>query len=533
MFVSFPPGRARQLVRLLVSRILIIFGLLFFIYYTSFSKANNPFNYAGLSLSVFVALLFFLTLIYLWWLRSNKNLELLTRIQCALDPFLVVILVILTGSFNSPFLFLNGLVTLNAALLLGRREALLTAGMIMILSASALSLTTLLLKMPIEPAPVLLRGFLLHGIAYFLTALLGGALAQRAASLQQAFDRQTDSLADLSLLHEQIVASIPYGLISVNNQGVIRTINPGVLELLGQNSIILLDKPLNALFPEFQWVIDQTGGNSTYIELPLKERIWGLNVSFLYNHRQERIGALLIIRDLTPIKQLEQKLADREKLALTGRMAAGMAHEIRNPLASILSAAQMLSPQNPHEQHLLTIIQEEVIRLKQLTGDFLLFSRPSKPKRQLIDTVSFLMEIAEQIKQDPRWENRELSMSTIRYEIKIWFDSSHLRQIFWNLFLNAMQATSKDGKITIHTELINNQIKITFHDNGPGVDAEMLPKLIEPFFTTRAYGSGLGLSVVHHLILLNDAILQFKQSPHGGLQVELICEGVYGKHSGL
>ncbi len=529
----------RQLTRLLLLRILVLLGLLLFVWRTFSVSMNGDSSSSSdgsgggildmsFSLPIFVASLFVLTLMHLWWLRSGQYLELLTRIQCALDPLLVVILVILTGNFHSPFLFLNGLVTLNAALLLGRREALLTAGMILIFSAGGLSLAALLLHIPVEPAPVLLRGFLLHGVAYFLTALLGGALAQRAANLQHAYDRQKDSLADWVTLHEQIVAAVSYGLISVNNQGIIRAVNPAACELITSNLTPLLDRSLPTEFPEFYWAIENANGEDVYVEINWSERIWGVNVSFLYNHRQEQIGTLLVIRDLSPMKQLEHDLAEKERLALIGRMSAGMAHEIRNPLASILSAAQMLTAKDNRETRLLNIIREEVIRLKQLTGDFLLFSKPVKPTRQKILLAEFLTEMNEQIKKDPRWGTRELLISIHDPKITIWFDTNHLRQIFLNLFINAMQAAPEGQCVTVNLIPINHQIRLLVCDDGPGVDTLLLPKLIEPFFTTQSSGSGLGLSVVHHLTVLNGGSLHLNNGPQGGLQVELRCEAAHG-----
>ncbi|MBF0297038.1 MAG: PAS domain-containing protein [Magnetococcales bacterium] len=525
--------RGRQFVRMLWLRFLILFGLLLFVWQTSLGKVE-PYHSVRYVLGGFVAGLFLLTLGQLWWLQRGANPEMPVRLQCALDPLLVTVLVILTGSFDSPFLFLNTLVTLNAALLLGRREALLTAGMILILSAGMLSLTTLLAKKTVEPAPVLLWGFLWHGGACFLTALLGGALVRRADLWQQAFDRQADSLADLTALQEQIVTAMPYGLISVNNQGIIRAVNPGARELLGMEMLARMSgQPLHSLFPEFQWVLDHAQGEEVYLEIPRKERIWGVNCSVLHDRLGERIGALLVIRDLTLMKRLERELALKERLALTGRMAAGMAHEIRNPLAAILSAVQMLTPREAREIRCVAIIREEVNRLKQLTTDFLALSRPARPACRRVDVRAFLVEMADRLRLDPGWGSRELGLRLPEEAAELLADPEHLRQIFWNLLLNAMQATGERGRVEVEVFLTRERVRVVVSDDGPGVEDVLLTRLIEPFFTTRSGGSGLGLAVVHHLVFLNGGRLRFRNGAPGGLRVELEFERGDGGDSGM
>ncbi|MBF0180195.1 MAG: PAS domain-containing protein [Magnetococcales bacterium] len=523
--------RARQLLLMLWPRFVILFGLLLFVWQTSVARVG-PYYAVRSALGWFVAGLFLLTLGQLWWLRRGVNPEIPARLQCALDPLLVTILAILTGSFDSPFLFLNTLVTLNAALLLGRREALLTAGMILILSAGMLSLTTLLAKKPVEPAPVLLWGFLWHGGACFLTALLGGALVQRADLWRQAFDRQTDSLADLTALQEQIVTAMPYGLISVNNQGIIRAVNPGARELL-EMAVEMPGQPLHTLLPEFQWVLDQARGEEVQMEIPRQERIWGVNLSPLHDRLGERIGALLVIRDLTTMKRLERELALKERLALTGRMAAGMAHEIRNPLAAILSAAQMLAPKEPRETRCVAIIQEEVNRLKQLTTDFLALSRPARPTPRPVNLPTFLAEMTDRLRLDPRWGSRELALRLPEEPMELLADPEHLRQIFWNLLLNAMQATGERGKVEVEARRTRERVRVVVSDDGPGVEDTLLPRLIEPFFTTRSGGSGLGLAVVHHLVFLNGGRMRFRNGAPGGLRVELEFERRHGGNPGM
>ncbi|MBF0341466.1 MAG: hypothetical protein HQL95_10970, partial [Magnetococcales bacterium] len=520
----------KRLVRLLLPRLVIGFGLLLFIAVAPPLEEGGPDH--PVLLRLFVVVMFLVVIGHLWWLRTGRNPEWLMRAQCVVDPLLVVILVILTGSFRSPFLFLNGLVTLNAAILLGRRAALLTALLILLLTASALSLTTLLLEIPVQPAPALLGGLVLHGVVYFMTAFLGGTLAQRAAGLQSAYDRQTDSLADLAALHEQIVRAVPYGLMLVNNQGRVRAANPGAGEFVPSGVDALIGESLQHLDPALAWAVIWANGETVYVEVPTRERILGLNVTFLKDRLEERIGALLVIRDLSPMKRLERELAERERLAWIGRMSAGMAHEIRNPLAAILTAAQMLQPGNPREERLLTIILEEVTRLKQLTGDFLLFARGARAQRQWVGLKTFFASMEERARKDPRWGDRILEVELSDPELGVAFDPDHLRQIFWNLFLNAAQAAPEGRKVRVRGEssIGGGGTRLLMEDDGPGVDPGILSRLGEPFFTTRPHGSGLGLAVVRHLAMVNGADLYLSNGSLGGLRVELRVEG--GGHGG-
>lgn len=532
--IPLPPlfRRAQRPVRLLLPRLAIGFGLILFIVAAPPLEEGWPDD--RILLRLFVVVMFLLVIGHLWWLRAGRDPVWLARVQCAIDPILVVVLVILTGGFHSPFLFLNGLVTLNAALLLGRRAALVTATLILLITAAALSLTALLLGKPVDPAPVLLWGLVLHAVAYYLTAILGGALSQRAKGWQSAFDRQTDSLADLAALHEQIVAAVPYGLILVNNQGIVRAINPGAEEFVPPGVEGKSGQTLERIDEAFAWAVAWAAGGTVYVEVPTRERILGLNVSFLHNRLQERIGALLVIRDLTPMKRLERDLAERERLAWIGRMSAGMAHEIRNPLASILTAAHMITPTDQREQRMLTIIQEEVTRVKQLTGDFLLFARGARARRQVVEMSAFLLGMEERARRDPRWGARELRVELEDPEVAIRFDPDHWRQIFWNLFLNAAQAAPEGKRVWVRVgRVVHGRVEVVVQDDGPGVNPGLLPQLIEPFFTTRPNGSGLGLAVVHHLAGVNGASLRLENGSQGGLRVVLEVEGVHGADSGM
>ncbi|MEO5377201.1 MAG: ATP-binding protein [Magnetococcus sp. DMHC-6] len=522
-----------QLTRLIFLRLLIITGLLILIHRLQVPPVVHG-ERAELMINVlylFIILLFIFSLIYLFWLRSRWQLELLTRVQCAVDPVLITALVVLTGGFESPLHFLYGLAVLNTALLLGRGDALVVAGMVLLLFLVAITITDLFFNTSLKSGSVLFGRMIFHGVAYLVTALLGGALAEKAMGLQRAVERQKDSLANMASLNQQIIEAMPYGLISVNTQGIIRSINGEVERILGLNLPLLLNHPLKTILPAFNWMVQKANRQPVYLEIVHQDKILGVNLSLLTDHQQEMIGSLIVIRDLSQQKELERELAKREKLALTGRMAAYVAHEIRNPLASILSAAQMLPLREEPEfrRRLRDIILEEIGRLNQLISDFLFFSRTPDPEIKKVVLLDFFNEMKSVLQGDPRWSGDRLLQLEVDATHEVFFDPAQLRQVFWNVLINAIQATEPPLRVRVASQQQNDKIYVFVEDNGPGILPELLESVFEPFFTTRSTGTGLGLAVVAHCMRLNRGSIELRNLPDGGLQVGLIMEKVWDR----
>jgi two-component system, NtrC family, sensor histidine kinase PilS len=515
------------LLRLLI---LIFFGLVvqngyLGVGWSQFVPWDN--NYIYLFSSILIAL----TLIYLIWLEYGKHIETFTKVQCALDPVLITILIITTGGLDSPFYFLFGVAILNTAFLLGQRQAFIMAGMILICSVGLVTLIPILNVFDFKPEISTINRLVFQGIAFILTALLAGALAKRIGGIQQALREQTHNLTSLTSLHHQITHAIPHALISINTDGIIRDINPSAEQLLNISANEISNRPLNNYFPALQWAVVHMDRDDIYMEFKQNNKILGVNLSTLIDQKNLSRGSLLVIKDLTTIKELESKVAHREKLSLTGQMAAGVAHEIRNPLASILSATQMFGEETPRNIKLKGIIIEEVERLKKLTTDFLLFSRPTSPTRQSVVLLGFLNGLTKQIKIDPCWgEKRELILS-ITPETTILFDTDQLRQVFWNLLINAAQAAPHGGTITIKLDPSTSnskQLIVVVEDDGPGLDNKIIGKVLEPFFTTRSGGTGLGLAVVSQLARMNGGAIILQPGIKKGLRVLLTVEKAHG-----
>jgi two-component system sensor histidine kinase PilS (NtrC family) len=531
------PGTERYILlgRLTLYRLLILSVLLLITQRQIFNEVEfTPQHIQWRALSFMEGGLFLLTLIYVMWLRTRHHLSQLARLQCAMDPVLVSGMVVITGGIDSPFHFLNGLAVLNAALMLGRRDALLVAGMAVLLSVWALTYAAMLERHPLG-RDEMIGWIILHGLAYSLTAILGGALAARVTGLQRTVVQQQDSLANLAFLHRQMIEAMPYGLISLNGEGRILHYNQTSTLLFGKQPLSL-GGLLRDQLPELQWVIDHTLPEKSAVEMRRGPRILSVSASPLHDLNHQPMGALLIIRDLSEQRRLERMLSQREKLAVVGQMAAYMAHEIRNPLASMLSATQMLAPtseSHPRHERLRTIILDEIARLKQLTTDFLAFARPAPPRPKSVALSGLLTHMAIQLANDPRWgPNRRLFWPKASHiDPVLLFDPDHLRQVLWNICLNAAHFTPPDGWVRISWKRTPNGLwRITLLDNGPGMEPEALNRALDPFFTTRAAGTGLGLAVVAQLMRNNGSTITLVNTSEGetGLEVRLEMEPGHG-----
>lgn len=486
-------------------------------------------------LHLFVAGLFLLSILYLVWLHTRWRLELLARVQCAVDPLLAFVLITLTGGVHSPLYFFFALSVLSTALILGRREALVVGVLAMLLTVLSNTLIGTLFSMAEPFNATMARWLVLQGTAFLLTALLAGTLSEKARGLQEAVEDHRENLASTIFLNRQIIDALPFGMITLTPQGVIRTVNTKAAEILDRAAQELTGRNLGRILPDFRWVLDNPVQETIHVEMNHHQRILDVSLSPLVDFRDTHVGVLVVLRDLSHQKKLEKELAEKDRLALAGRMAAFMAHEIRNPLASIMSAVQMLgtSEGENRRERLRRIVLEEVTRINRLTTDFLLFAKPGQPERRLISLAELLEEIYLQLRPDQRWgEGRTLEIQ-VPATLRVWFDPSHLRQVFFNLLLNAAQFTSANGQVVIRGGIVENRAEIQVLDNGVGIDPDLLPKVLEPFFTTRTTGTGLGLAMVGQLVRVNKGQISLANRPEGGLQVSLFLEGDDGNHPDL
>jgi two-component system sensor histidine kinase PilS (NtrC family) len=225
------------------------------------------------------------------------------------------------------------------------------------------------------------------------------------------------------------------------------------------------------------------------------------------------------------LRTMEDHVKRVEKMASIGEMAAGMAHEIKNPLASLTGSIQLLSEEiqyDPDHDRLMRIILREADRLSSLVNNFLLYARPPAGRVEAIQIDKVLMDTLDLLKKDANTEGRISIDRNIQSGIWISMDPVHLRQIFWNLLLNAAEAISGEGNIGIETYASKSRhafVRIT--DEGCGMTREQLKSIFDPFFTTKPSGTGLGLSIVHRILDAYDAWLNVDSEPGKGTAITL------------
>jgi two-component system sensor histidine kinase HydH len=310
----------------------------------------------------------------------------------------------------------------------------------------------------------------------------------------------------------QVVANMANGLLSINTEGKIVSYNLLALELLGLKESEVRGMDLNTVVDFKTSGICNTLADSISV---LEHDIYhskksgqivplALSATPIRNSNGQCEGAVIVLRDLTEIKQLEEKVKRTEKLAAIGELAAGVAHEIRNPLSSIRGFAQFLKQalkDRPKEQEYAQTMVNEVDRINRVVTDLLTYARPMAAKLAPTD-VTELVEHAVRLVQ-PEAESCQAGIQMKVSDLsKLPLDANQMTQALLNLLLNALQAVSQGGHVDIGAELNASDSKLRFwvEDDGPGISKDKLEKIFEPFFTTREKGTGLGLSIVHKIV---------------------------------
>jgi two-component system sensor histidine kinase PilS (NtrC family) len=450
-----------------------------------------------------------------------------SKLQVSTDLFFVTAVIYVTGGIDTSFAFLYPLIIIVASTLLSETWAYLTAGMCFVLLGGTLELSYFdLIHSYSNTRPDLksLQAVIFINLfAYLAIAYLATKLANRTRQADVALKDKSFELQSLQSLQEIIVHSISSGLITTSLDGTIRLVNPAAMGLLGRSDEDFSDCSVQELFFD-RLPIPNAGRNEVRLRTPDgAEKLIGVGCSALQGTSGDTIGYIYTFTDLTEIRHLERELRLRDRLAAVGRLASGIAHEIRNPLSSIAGSVKMLSgiaTLTDDQRALLGIVTRESERLNAIISDFLTYSRDRKFQSARVDLCQLLSDTLTLL------ENRQ---PTIKIEHSFSQpmaltdgDGDKLKQVFWNLCSNAIRAMDGGGTLTVTLDEIEGKWRIRFRDTGGGIAPQLVEKIFEPFQSGFEGGTGLGLAIVYRIIQAHDAHITVRSEPGKGTEFTLL-----------
>jgi two-component system sensor histidine kinase PilS (NtrC family) len=441
--------------------------------------------------------------------------------QICLDVALVTGIIAASGGAQSVFAFLYVLTVLEGCFLLGRRGGLVAASLAGLLYVDVVLgrhlLTVLGLAEPIQPTALEALTVLLNAAVLFAIALLAGSLAERYYLAQRSLESQRKDFSDLQAFRDLIFQSVGSGLIAVNPEGRVTAFNRAAESITGVAEREALGQSWEALFgrevdlEEARQAVAEPGARSLRYEIRLKRRDGhevpvGISFWSLRSGGGEAVGLIGVCQDLSSIKRMEQQVRQADRLATIGRLSANMAHEIRNPLASLSGAIEALVrelPADPGRERLVEIVLRESERLNRIIRDFLEYARPAPMASHAVDLADLLDEVILLV------EHRSLpaELKIIREygeKLPARVDPQQLRQAIWNLCINAVQAMPEGGELRVGGRIVPGggppRLQLWISDTGQGIAETDLPQIFEPFFSTKAEGSGIGLALVYRVV---------------------------------
>jgi len=453
------------------------------------------------------------------WLNGTRTF---LYVQLIGDAVVVSGFVAITGGVNSPMTFLYLFPIIVGSMLLYRRGALVMAAACWVQYAALVAVGPTILPAPwvpqaVSPDPFRIGYFLVvHMAAFVAVALLASYLSERLRITGDELAERRGTVARLQALNENIIESINSGLITTDPLGRINFMNRGGVEIIGHSQQDVHGKPVERLFGledtflrearkilqterRFRFERYFTTRSGTKIFL-------GIAVSNLYDRIGRPLGYIFIFQDLTEIQALEQEVRLKERMAALGGMAAGMAHELRNPLAAISGSVQYLKGSlrpSGETLELMDNILKESHRLDQAIRDFLTFARPGRFAPERTDVVK-LMEDALKLLRNSRECGAHHHIATRHTSPSVWceVDPNRFKQVFWNLATNALKAMPHGGTLTIEISMKpeERRVEISFADDGSGMDAAQMEAYFQPFASSFREGTGLGAAIVYRLV---------------------------------
>lgn len=469
--------------------------------------------------------------------------------EIGLDVALATGIIAASGGSRSVFTFLYVLTVLEGSFLLGLRGALVAASLASLLYVHIVLgrqlLSLLGLAEPAETTALEALTVSINAAVLLTIAGLAGSLAERYYRAQRSLERQRREFSDLRAFRDLIFQSVGSGLIAVNPAGHVTAFNRAAESITGVPEREALGQTWEALFgsgvdlDEARLAVASPGAQSLRYEIRLRRRDGlevPIGVSFwsLRSGEGEVVGLIGVCQDLSSIKRMEQRVRQADRLATIGRLSANIAHEIRNPLASLAGAIEALARELPPDSgrdRLVEIVLRESDRLNHIIRDFLEYARPAPMTPHSIDLAELLEEVL--VLVEHRSHPAELKVvREFADALPARVDPQQLRQAIWNLCINAVQAMPEGGELRVGGRLLPGRkparMQLWVSDTGPGIAEGDLPQIFEPFFSTKAEGSGIGLALVYRVVQDHDGQIEVRSQPGVGTTFLLMLPSTDG-----
>lgn len=494
----------------------IVLGLTVVLHLASPTDLALP---SAISHFAIIAATYALSLLYVALRRRVRDWDRFVDVQLAGDLLVTTALVHLSGGAQSGYTFMYPLSIIAAAIVRYRRGAIViaVASAALFIGVSVLGWLGWLpipIGQRIDPAELtflqLVRHVTLNVGAMGGVALLAATLGEQLAKAGLSLQRQEARTLDLAALNQDIIRCLSSGLVTVGRDGKVLTLNDAAREILGVGPEAI-GRSIGALIPELEPVLADLGDRESLRRLELTARrpgddadlTLGISVSPLMSHRDEPLGRIVNFQDLTELRRMELQVKRGERLAAIGGLAAGIAHEIRNPLASISGSIELLRSVRELDgdnRQLMEIVLREVDRLNALVTEMLDYARPRPAMPGAVDLGSIVDETVRVFAQDRSSPGVAVRAEGVDTEVAIEADAAQLRQVIWNLLRNAAEASSAGGEIVVKLGGDERWAELHVEDTGVGIPPEDLERIFEPFFTSKTRGTGLGLATVHRIV---------------------------------
>ena len=540
------PSRLHLLMFLRVTLVSLLLGVAVII---QVRETRTFFGYIFNAHYFLIAAVYVLTFTYLIVFKYVKNLARFAYFQILLDTVFITAIIYTTGGIGSMFSLLYLLNIISGGIILYRRGGVMVASFSTILYGALLDLSYYGLISPMgsdfsygfgyQSGDIFYR-ILVNGAAFYLMGFLSGFLSEQTRKSETELKASQKDIADLEILNENIIQSISSGLVALDEHSRIMVFNRGAETLFNVDSKDAIQRNIHEVIPFIQPYLDSNNPNKidqlTYKGNNGSRFDLLLNISPLADQDGSKKGEILFFQDTTRMKEMEREVKRMEDLAMLGEMAAGIAHEIRNPLASISGSIQVLNDSLSREdalinERLMDIISREISRLNHMVNDFLQFARPQNSEIERFDLNQLIADTLFIFQNSQSWSSQLKVEKEFSTPLEVASDPRQLKQVLWNIFLNASEVMPKGGVIRVSTDKIDRSdgsgtpgesVRIRVEDNGPGISPKVVKDMFKPFSTTKKGGSGLGLAIVKRIVESLKGEVSGENLAHGGAAITIV-----------